>query len=208
MTPGRWLLLIGAVVVAFLALRSWLAPANPYVTQVTMRGHDNTQQPRKWKAYACTKQVAPVYVKLGGHVRKFGSDFSLTNQPDPDKIFVQDAAVLNVRLSSSTAVEAIIVLAKAPFNGADTHYSGHENDKLAPVQHVSPGKSLHYTLHTDQYVREQANGDIINAVTLCLTRPHNTAIGNSAQWAPMGGVRAAVAGTGRPHERSRMPPWS
>jgi hypothetical protein len=172
MTPGRWLLLIGVVVVAFLALRSCLAPpGNPYVTQVTMRGHDNTQQPRKWKAYACTQQVAPVYVKLGAHVRKFGSDFSLTNQPDPDKIFVQNAAVLNVRLSGSTAVEAIIVLAKAPLSGADTHYAGHENDKLAPVQHVSPGKSLHYTLHTDQYVREQANGDIINAVTLCLTRP-------------------------------------
>ena len=171
MTPGRWLLLIGGVVVAFLALRSCLAPGNPYVTQVTMQGHDNTQQPRKWKAYACTEQVAPVYVKLGAHVRKFGSDFSLTNQPDPDKSFVQDAAVLNVRLSGSTAVEAIIVLAKAPFYGADTHYAGHENDKLAPVQHVSPGKSLHYTLHTDQYVREQGNGDIINAVTLCLTRP-------------------------------------
>jgi hypothetical protein len=180
MTRGQWLLLIGVLVIAFLVFRWWHTsppPGNPHVTQVTMRGHDNTQRPRKWKAYACTKRLAPVYVKLGAGVRKFGSDFSLKNQPDPDKFFVQQAAVLNVRLSGSTAVEAIIVLAKAPLNGADTDYAGHEDDKLAPVQHVSPGKSLHYTLHTDQYVREQLKGDIINAVTLCLTRPHHTPIG-------------------------------
>lgn len=179
---GALWLLAAVVVIAFImgTTHYWhtgpaqnpTGPAqNPYVNYVTMHGHDNTQHPRTWKAYHCTKRLAWVYVKTGASVTKYGSKFSLTNQPDPDKFFRQQAVVLNVRLSESTAVEAIIVLSKAPFGSADNEFSGHEDDKLAPVQHLSPGKSLTYTLHTNQYVHEQPKGDVINAVTLCLTRP-------------------------------------
>jgi hypothetical protein len=175
---GMVLLILIVVLVAMVAATtmrtkaSWHSspPQHPYVKQVTMRGYDNTQWPRKWLAYRCAKRLVQIYVATGRSAKKNGSTFNLTGQASSE-VYNQQSVTLSVQLSGSEAVKAIIVHSEAPFYGNDNDYVGHENDTLAPV-HI---EKQQYLLKTADYVQEQSKGDEISGVTLCLTAPSASA---------------------------------